>query len=128
MTNEELSRLIAEHLEPLKSLPNADECDFAEMNEFPTEYWIATHRLSEVTLMHVPEWQPRNMVTDPAMTVKLLTTKTKYGFLDIVDDNQCVGIVDRDHWEWIFNVNLTKGRSNFGRAVAEAFAKAKGLI
>lgn len=158
MTDEELSRIIAEHLEPLKSLPNADECDFADMDEFDAKCWIATHRLSKVTLIHVPEWQPRNMVTDPAMAFKLMDAMRQEGMTVLIESqpdyqdeaqiHEHSDLIDRNA-DW--SITVAWGDSNcphpgpynpatghgftnvtiigaFGRAVAEVFAKARGLI
>lgn len=79
MTDDELSRWIAEKLEPLSTLPNDDDCDMADMESFPTDCWLASWRLSQVTGFHVPSWQPRDMVNDPAMTVMLLIEMKKAG-------------------------------------------------
>jgi hypothetical protein len=70
MTKEEKNRKLAEWLEPLSSLPNEDDSE--EMQAYESEAWIATFRLSRVTGMHVPSWEPRDFYTDEAANALLL--------------------------------------------------------
>ena len=128
LSDAELSRWIAEKMEPLSSLPNEDDCDSADMQDFPTDCWIASFRLSLVTGMHVPGWQPRDMVNDPAMTVMLMergpicVTRCKKagrpkGWTAFKPDFSLDGPGDRDVWP---------ENDTIGRAVADAWCLANG--
>lgn len=56
MTKDEKCKKLAEWLEPLSSLPNEDDSE--EMRAYESQVWIASFRLSRVTGMHVPSWEP----------------------------------------------------------------------
>ena len=123
-SDEQLSRWIAEKLEPLSTLPNEDDCDHADMEAFPTEYWLASYRMSRVTCMHVPSWEPRDMVNDPAMTVMLLEKMPEPSLWLESNPGDAVKI-----WGCSadMSTNLDNGWSDrIGRAVAESFALAHG--
>lgn len=71
---------------------------------------------------------PPDFVTDPELTVMLLTTKTKWGFIDMIDDYCAVGFWSSPPGaEWLVRVDVDNDRSEIGRAVAEAFARANNL-
>ena len=130
LSDAELSRWIAEKMEPLSSLPNEDDCDSADMQDFPTDCWIASFRLSLVTGMHVPGWQPRDMVNDPAMTVMLMeragigVEPTTNGFDGKRQD--CWQAYPLDFSKDPFRIYAFTGYGSIGRAVMEAFALANG--
>ncbi len=131
MTDEELSRMIAELLEPLKSLPGDDDAD--EMQGFPCECWIATFRLSQVTGLHVPCWAPRDMVNNAEMTLMLMEKIPPNSLIEILhfDENLRVRVKDGHRYKVIIQHGLkTIGEARaatLGRAVAEAFADANEL-
>ncbi len=112
MTAAELSLKIAEFLEPKPVLSIGEILDCG-MADTPM-YWKPHDELAG-------EWQPRDMVNDPAMTVMLIE-KLRPCAISALDDSTNV-MYRRDnmpHW--------TGEIKTLGRAVAEAFAKAKGLI
>lgn len=116
ISDEDLNIWIATQLEPLSSLPNADECDKQDMDNFPTECWIASFRMSRIALMHVPSWEPRDMVNDPAMTVMLLEKLASGDFVRSRSLERIREAMARVVWDKI----------SVGRAVAQAFALSLG--
>lgn len=67
---DEKNRKIAEWIEPLSSLPNEDDSE--EMRAYESAAWIATFRLSKVTGMHVPAWEPQDFYTSEEASALVL--------------------------------------------------------
>ena len=127
MTQQEKSRWICEKLEPLSELPNPEYCDYSDMEHFDAKCWIPSYAVSPITLLHVPEWQPRDM-TEPAMTLMLIKELLR-GL-----DYECVISQDEIEMSWRTSVNNTGHsfmvsliKNTLEQAVAEAFMIANGF-
>ena len=78
ISDEELSRLIAAHLEPMNKLPDIDEENCKTVVDFGIRCWTIESRHK-----YDQHFEPRNMVTDPAMSMMLLE-KTLYEWHDVL--------------------------------------------
>ena len=123
LTDGQLSRWIAEKLEPLESLPKEN------VSPSPLGFWHRPRVFTGHTFDH--SWQPRDMVNDPAMTVMLLANR-KFVSLNQIED------CDEGPWEACFckhaqhsiacEAFATVMADTMQRAVAEAFALANGFV
>jgi hypothetical protein len=123
ISDESLSRWIAEKLEPM---PNDTPDEVAVLDEWPLsngKNWQLVSSYGEGDVLH---WEPRNMVTDPAMTVMLLE---KMGTAELEPDlsyeNGCWHVYTlRDVGPQFVDFSR---KLKIGRAVAEAWAIANGF-
>ena len=120
-SDEELSRAIAEHIEPK---PTWDKPGTGSMDLIVSrrgawtipETCITPYGASDMCYRH----QPHNMVKDPAMTVMLLEKLPPGHVIDIEDD----GTVTIFRYEDV----VPCGEGRLGRAVCEAYAQAHRLF
>ena len=119
MSDEALSRWIAEKLEPLSLLPPLpDELVVGDHMPGPT-CWIAVQRYSEGDIVR---WQFRDMIHDPVMTVMLITNgATSVQFAP----SPCEG--ETKFCAYKLETEISQQGNGPGRAIAEAFALSKGI-
>ena len=118
----ELSRWIAEKIEPSETLPHV----YAKLS--PLAVWECRRQFTGHTFQF--EWQPRDMVNDPAMTMllqKILIARRDLGFhgaMTLVFDSYTIT------GTWMQIAKRTGKEfadvEDLGRAWAEAFALANG--
>jgi len=118
LTDAELSRWIAERLEPSCQAPSS------AVTSRPA-YWLVEMNPSRMTSAALNsgaqyEWQPRDLVHDPAMTVMLLEKMKSTEKIVICGDGHWY--ITRYEHEDFYSANS----ECLGRAVAEAFALANG--
>lgn len=124
MTNAELSRVIANYIEPFTSFPEKlTTAAHGKVSSPAGMWWRPGHEL---------HWYARDMVDDPAMTVMLLVKLLQR-------EGTCIQLskwLDKEQYvvrpgvevDNIFTASTYSTAGELGRATAEAFAKAKGLI
>lgn len=128
VSDQELSRWIAEKLEPEPEKIN-------EHGDSRGGWWLwcYQHRLHGTEIVDTGKWQPRNVVNDPALTVKLIE-HSGFVSLFLLEDGKEPCIY---HAEFCGAVShsLDCGENmrvasnpDPGRAIAEAFALANGWI
>jgi hypothetical protein len=113
-TPDELSRLIAEKLEPIASLGNMVTRMDGHTESRPLGLWVSPP--SNSTIWKEWPWQPRDMTADPAMTLMLLEKMRPGTQLNKLHDGK-----------WIINGWFGPGLP-FGEAVALAYARMEGLL
>ena len=125
MSDEEINRAIAEKLEPSDSLIPAMEAYWSSGGcggNSPLNAWMCALNLPVIA---EPTWKPRDFVSDPAMTVRLL----KCGDISLLSERRGWRAYRADfridgprthRGDWPINERL-------GRAVAEAFCRAHNL-
>lgn len=116
VSDEQLSRMIAEHLEPMP-----EGVSIAEYGVHGKGCWRKSYN---------GQWETRDMVNDPAMTVTLLA---HHGFvsLNFIEDGakfyEACFCGESSHSEECGAKMETATNTRLGRAVAEAYALANHL-
>lgn len=126
MSHEELSRVIANYFEPFTNLPQIDEENDQSEERLGVRFW-------DIRSIHQYDqhWEPRSVVTDPAMTMLLLRELIlmRYDLLFSWErESECSGDYPYIDFMGKHVLRISKDLSDFGKVVAEAFAKAKKLI
>lgn len=138
MTDEELSLKIAEFLEPKpkqgdsytyaifpspteETIPNIYGIPIAKYQRSIGGAW--RRHITVSSTVDLFEWEHRNMATDPAMTVRLMQDDDFDAVLALDDGGFHVRFIKCESRE-----RFTSQGESLGRVVAEAFARAKGLL
>ena len=115
----ELSRWIAEKLEPLNSLPFHDEYS-DRLERRGGCHPLGAPRCWQWQPLAKQFWQPRDMVNDPSMTVMLLEKL-------LVLDTVSITKAPNGPCYMIASEKPQEVKPSLGRAIAEAYALAHGF-
>lgn len=119
MTDEQISRVIAEFLEPFATLPPAPEPPVVDGTFYSQhQAWIC---VCDYESGDIPAWKPRDFVNGPACTLMLMQQR---GFIGVV---RKPGRLHVGEYAATFNGAVSRWAKSIGRAVAEAFCAANGL-
>lgn len=132
-SDEALNLLLAEYFEKKPvckpRLPDNWEFPNPAPDQRTSKYWQFIY---QGTKEFPNKWQPRSFTTDPAMTIMLISRPDFVGVMLISDTDEDNGYHAEFCSAEIHAHNCEKfGKAisdKVGRAVAEAFARAKGLI
>ena len=130
ISDEDLSRWIADKFEPKPdfNITKVSTSEWVKRDLRISPNWNGSTTSVGMWIwrgLHIGEWQPRDIVNDPSMTMMLLE-KSKLSLIAL----------DQDTWmcgqQWMngtvaLYANAAKSKS-LGRAVAEAFALANGFL
>lgn len=125
LTDEQLSRWIAEKLEPKPTYSPkvTGHIGLSVMTD------LSTHSVAWQWDFQSKQWHPRDLVSNPEMTVMLMEKMHEFGNVVIAGDNGwgvSVYFIDENGIETWYSRPSQTNNQLLGRAVAEAWALANG--